>query len=162
MLEQNNNNNNYNNMFPSIVPEVSTSDSDERETISLTDDNDGTYKAKPWSVYFQGKMWRAVFTISCLSGILRKTSTYLKEHSFGLTPLYSFLFQRWKVSSYWEEMQQQTLLAEHICEFSYQDFLVIVIKINLPLLEKKGNNNSSWHLNKLGLVGWWQLSVDHS
>lgn len=34
-------------MFPSIVPEVSTSYSDERETISLTDNNDGTYKPKP-------------------------------------------------------------------------------------------------------------------
>ena len=34
-------------MFPSVVPEVTTSDSDEREIISLTDDNDGIYKPKP-------------------------------------------------------------------------------------------------------------------
>lgn len=44
MLEQNNK---LLHIFPSIVSEVSTSDSDERATTSLTDITDGIEKPKP-------------------------------------------------------------------------------------------------------------------
>ena len=53
--------------LPSVVSEVSNSDSDERETIPLSDSNDGIQKPKPWFTHLQDKMWIVVFTISCLS-----------------------------------------------------------------------------------------------
>ena len=43
-------------MLPSVVSEVSNSDSDERETIPLSDSNDGVQKPKPGFTHLQDKM----------------------------------------------------------------------------------------------------------
>ena len=43
-------------MLPSVVSEVSNSDSDERETIPLSDSNDGVQKPKPGVTHLQDKM----------------------------------------------------------------------------------------------------------
>ena len=42
--------------LPSVVSEVSNSDSDERETIPLSDSNDGVQKPKPGFTHLQDKM----------------------------------------------------------------------------------------------------------
>lgn len=137
-------------MFP--VCGGSVSDSDERATFPVLTFMMVAINPNHDSMPFQGEMWIAVFTISCLNRIL-ETSSLLQRSYFQL-PSFIFLSRLTMKSKFltvkrWidRDLVSRAYIQVELPRFPSHSY------DNPQLIESSTvNKNSSWHPNKVGLL----------